>query len=90
MSLAAAEIDIGTLIEPYGQFSPMGVLWSFMGMSRAYTVFSGIVEITGCVLLVFRRTTMLGAMVSAVALLNVVVLNFSYDIGASRKRAISR
>ena len=80
LPLQFGSIGIGTLIEPYGQFSPMGVLWNFMGMSRTYTVFSGIIEMTGCVLLVFRRTTVLGAMVSAAALLNVVLLNFSYDI----------
>src|SRR5215831_5376174 len=31
----------GKLIEPYGEFSPMGVLWSFMGASIPYIVFSG-------------------------------------------------
>ena len=71
---------IARWIEPYGQFSPMGVLWTFMGSSRAYTIFSGVVELTGFVFLLFRRTTTLGAMVSAAALLNVVVLDFSFDI----------
>ena len=27
------------LIEPYGEFSPMGVLWSFIGVSTAYSFF---------------------------------------------------
>jgi len=80
LPLQFGSIGIATLIEPYGQFSPMGVLWNFMGTSRVYTVISGIVEMTGCVLLVFRRTAMLGAMVSAAALLNIVLLNFSYDV----------
>jgi hypothetical protein len=68
------------LTEPYGQFSPMGVLWSFIGSSAPYERFSGGSEIAGAVLLLFRRTTTLGALISAGVLLNVVMLNFTYDV----------
>jgi hypothetical protein len=68
------------LTEPYGDFSPMGVLWSFMGASLAYTVLAGVAEVLGGLLLLFRRTTTLGAMVSFCALANVVALNFCYDV----------
>jgi len=68
------------LIEPFGEFSPMRVLWSFMGASTAYIIFSGVAEVTGGLLLLFRRTTTLGAMVSFAVLLNVLVLNFCYDV----------
>jgi len=68
------------LIEPYGDFSPMGVLWNFMGASTAYIIFAGAVEVTGGALLLFRRTTALGAIVSAGALLNIVMLNLCYDV----------
>jgi uncharacterized membrane protein YphA (DoxX/SURF4 family) len=67
-------------IEPYGEFSPMGVLWNFMGASMAYTVFSGAAEVLGGVLLFFRRTTTLGALVSMGVMANVVALNFCYDV----------
>jgi uncharacterized membrane protein YphA (DoxX/SURF4 family) len=68
------------LIEPYGNFSPMGVLWSFMGASIAYTIFGGICEVTGGALLLFRRTDTLGALVSFGVLLNIALLNFCYDV----------
>lgn len=68
------------LMEPYGEFSPMGVVWSFMGASAAYTMFAGAAEVSGGMLLLFRRTTSLGAMVSFGVLLNVVALNYCYDI----------
>jgi hypothetical protein len=74
------DFGIDRLIEPYGQFSPMGVLWTFMGTSRAYTIFTGIAELTGFVFLLFRRTTTLGALMSAVALVHVVALDVSFDI----------
>ena len=68
------------LIERYGDFSPMGVLWQFMGASTAYIVFSGAMEVLGGALLLLRRTTLLGAMVCCAVLANVVALNFCYDV----------
>jgi len=68
------------MFERFGDFSPMGVLWSFMGASQPYTFFGGLMELLGAYLLLFRRTATLGALVSAGVLLNVVVLNFCYDV----------
>lgn len=67
-------------IEPYGAFSPMGVLWSFMGASVPYIIYTGCAEVLGGLLLLFRRTASLGAMVSFAVMLNVAVLNFCYDV----------
>jgi uncharacterized membrane protein YphA (DoxX/SURF4 family) len=68
------------LVQPIGDASPMGILWTFMGASAGYTTFAGAVETLGGLLLVFRRTTTLGALVSAGAMTNVVLLNFCYDV----------
>ena len=70
----------GVLLEPYGEGSPMRLAWTFMGYSTAYTVFCGAGEILGAVLLFFRRTTTLGALVLVTVLANVVMINFSYDV----------
>jgi hypothetical protein len=71
---------LSRLVEPLGEFSPMGLLWNFMGYSTAYIIFSGLAEVTGATLLLFCRTAPLGAMTSAAVLLNVVMLNFCYDV----------
>lgn len=71
---------LARLVEPYGDFSPMGVLWTFMGTSMPYTIFSGFAECAAGALLLFRRTTTLGSLISVAVLLNVVVLNFCYDV----------
>jgi uncharacterized membrane protein YphA (DoxX/SURF4 family) len=68
------------LIEPYGDFSPMGVLWSFMGASTAYIIFAGAAELLPGLLLLFRRTTTLGALAAFAVLLNVMALNYCYDV----------
>ena len=71
----------GTLTQPFGEASPMLLLWTFMGASRAYTFFAGAVEVLGGLLLLFRRTTTLGALVVVGAMTNVLMLNLSYDVG---------
>ncbi len=68
------------LLEPIGQASPMGLLWTFMGVSTPYTVFAGAMEVLGGVLLFFRRTTTLGALVTITVMTNVFMLNMCYDV----------
>jgi uncharacterized membrane protein YphA (DoxX/SURF4 family) len=68
------------LNETYGNSSPMGLLWTFMGASVAYTVFAGLAEVLPGILLFFRRTSRAGAMLSSAVMLNVVLLNFCYDV----------
>jgi hypothetical protein len=48
-----------TLLEPFGNFSPMGVLWSSIGSSPAYETFAGCAEMLGGLLLIVPRTTMI-------------------------------
>jgi hypothetical protein len=68
------------LVEPLGDFSPMGLLWTFMGYSAAYNFFTGMGEALGGFLLCFRRTTTAGALLLMAVLGNVVILNFTYDV----------
>ena len=69
-----------SLTGTYGESSPMRLLWTFMGASAPYTIFGGLAEVVPGVLLLFRRTTTLGALLAAGVLLNVVLLNFCYDV----------
>jgi hypothetical protein len=71
--------SLGRLLEPLGDFSPMGLLWTFMGYSVPYNFFAGVCELFG-VFLFFRRTTTLGALLTAAVMSNVVMLNFAYDV----------
>ncbi len=72
--------DLYTLAEQYGQSSPMGLLWTFMGFSLPYNIFTGCAEMGAGLLLGFRRTTTLGALLAVSVLANIVMLNFSYDV----------
>lgn len=68
------------LIQPYGDSSPMGLLWTFMGYSKGYTMFTGFGELAGGILLIFRKTRTLGALVVLGVMANVMALNFFYDV----------
>ena len=68
------------LVQTYGESSPMGLLWRFMGFSPIYTMFAGFAEILPGLLLLFRRTTALGALIAIATMTNVVMLNFCYDV----------
>lgn len=67
-------------LETYGDASPMGILWTFMGASASYTIFAGAVEMLGGILLFVPRLATLGALVGMGAMANVFILNMSYDV----------
>ena len=69
-----------TLIEPYGNFSPMGVLWASIGASPAYEIFAGCAEMLGGILLILPRTAMLGALICLADMTQVFMLNMTYDV----------
>lgn len=68
------------LLEPYGNFSPMAVLWSSIGASRSYEIFAGCAETLGGILLLTPRTTTLGALVCLADMIQVFMLNMTYDV----------
>jgi hypothetical protein len=70
------------LLAPYGSRNGFWVLWDFMAASTGYTIFCGLSELTGSLLLCFRRTSLLGGLVIAGVMLNVLALNVAYNIVA--------
>jgi len=74
------EPPLSRLVDTFGQTSPMGLLWTFMGESRLYSLAGGIGETLGGVLLFVPRFTALGAIVSFGMMSNVLLLNLAYDV----------
>lgn len=72
--------DAYRLSTEFGDLSPMGLLWAFMGYSYGYNLFAGLAEAGAGLLLFYRRTTLLGSIVGAGVMSNVVALNFFYDV----------
>lgn len=74
------------LPEPNLLYTPLGLLdkdilyWSTMGVSKTYNTFLGIMEILPAVLLLHERTRTIGAFIASGVMVNVVAVNFSFDI----------
>lgn len=75
-----SELSILILNKTYGDSSPMNLLWTFMGFSKGYTFFVGFAEVLAGTLLLFKRTTVLGAILSCAVMTNVFLLNLFYDV----------
>ena len=68
------------LMQTFAETSPMGLVWAFMGHSTGYNLFTGLIEFLGGVLLFSRRTSTLGALITAGAMANVTAINLFYDV----------
>jgi hypothetical protein len=68
------------LLEPFGNFSPMGVLWFSIGASSSYEMFAGSMELVGGVLLFVPHLATLGAMVTFAVAVQIFTLNMTYDV----------
>ena len=68
------------LLEPYGNSSPMGLAWNFLGFSKGYNYVMGFAELLSGALLLFRRTTTLGALVTLAVAGNIMAINYCFDV----------
>jgi hypothetical protein len=74
------EPSLFLLLRPYGETSPMGVLWRFMGHSTLFCSLIGATEMIGGLLLAVRRTRLVGALLIAAVMGNVFLLNVCFDV----------
>jgi hypothetical protein len=51
-----------------------------MGASMGYTIFTGAMEVLAALLLLFRRTALVGALITAAVMTNMFALNMFYDV----------
>lgn len=72
--------SLSRLSRIYGDSSPMGVLWDFMGLSPGYNLFTGFGELLGGLFLMTRSTTLLGALITFGVMAHVAALNLCYDV----------
>jgi len=73
-------IFLSRLLEPYGNFSPMGVIWYSIGASPGYERFIGLAEVLAGTLLLLPWTALLGALVSLSVTIGVFIVNMTYDV----------
>ena len=72
--------SLAVLHEPVGNMSPMTMLWTLLGSNPGYERVCGAMETLCAVLLLFRRTALMGALLSLVVMSNVVLFNYFFDV----------
>jgi hypothetical protein len=68
------------LYTPFGQLTKDTLYWSTLGTSRFYSVATGLVEVIAAALIVLKRTRILGLMLALGIFINIVFINFGFDI----------
>lgn len=61
--------------------SPFDLAWAFFGHSRMYELMIGAGEVTAAILLLIPRTRTLGALIYFPIALNVMMVNYFFEIG---------
>jgi hypothetical protein len=72
--------SLAVLNEPLGNTSPMMMLWTLIGLNPVYEMICGAAEVAAGLLIFFRRTTLVGALLTAFLTTNIVLYNFCYDV----------
>lgn len=72
---------ISQLNTSLGDFTPGKLYWLTTGVSPFFEVFAGVFELTATILILFRRTTTLGALMMIAILLPIWFVNIGYDAG---------
>jgi hypothetical protein len=67
---------------PVGHLDGFNLTWNYYAHSYALAVIIALFQIGGSILLLFRRTTLLGVFVLLPVMVNIVFINFFYDIAA--------
>ena len=68
------------LDEPFSSISSRWLTWSYFGRSYAFVVTIGLLQILGSLLLVFNRTRLLGVIVLMPIVMNIVLIDYFYEL----------
>nr|WP_145491724.1 MULTISPECIES: DoxX family protein [Streptomyces] len=71
---------LSRLVEPFGDMSAEGALWSQISISHPYQTLLGCAEVLAGLLLLSQRTTTVGSLLCAVDMAQVFVLNVTFDV----------
>lgn len=76
-------IPMSKLDLPYRSFSPSELFWNFFSHSYLFDCIIGGLQIVGAMLLLFRRTRLVGVFVRLPVLANILLMDIFYQIGDS-------
>lgn len=72
--------SLAILNERVGDLSPMGLLWTLLGVNPLYERLCGALEMLAVVLLLWRRTARAGVLLAIVILANILLFDLFFDV----------
>jgi hypothetical protein len=69
-----------TLYTTFGRMNRDLLFWSTIGTSHFYSLFSGLIEVIPALLMLFKKTRTIGAILAGFVLLNIAAINIGFDI----------
>ncbi|MEO1447926.1 MAG: hypothetical protein AAFV07_00265 [Bacteroidota bacterium] len=78
----AADIDT-----PVSELTGMQLMWAFYGYSRPFSLFLGILEISGAFMLLYRPFRLFGALFLSTVLVNIIVQDLAFDVNRGALKA---
>ena len=86
LKLLGLQLSTGDLSDKrFGDVSPMLVTWHFFSLSPLYHHAIGVAQIITGLLLIVPKTAPVGSLCFFVIILNIVLINFGYDIATDVK-----
>ena len=74
------EVTASRLVMEVGEQTPMLLAWNFMGYSVAFTRITGVIEIVAGMLLFFRQTATMGALLATITFGFVALLDYCFNV----------
>lgn len=68
------------LDETVSELSGMQLMWAFYGYSQPFVIIIGLLEITGGVLIFFKRTRIIGCLFTTTILTNIILQDYFYGV----------
>jgi hypothetical protein len=69
------------------EMTGMQLMWAFYGYSKPFAITLGVLEITGGILMLIRRTRILGCLFVSTILVNVILQDIFYEVNIGALRA---
>ncbi|MEV6276819.1 DoxX family protein [Nocardia sp. NPDC051832] len=73
-------VPLDRLVQPLGELSPAGIMWAQVGASTPYEILLGCAEVTGGLLLLLPRTVLPGALLCAVSMGQVFLMDVCFGV----------
>ncbi|MCF1713279.1 DoxX family protein [Flavihumibacter sp. RY-1] len=73
--------------KPVSELTGMQLMWAFYGYSKPFVYTIGVLEIIGGILLLLKRTRLIGCLLVSTILINIILQDIFYDVNMGALRA---